>query len=157
MANELFSAAELSKILDAATSKKDLTALAKDKSSVLCEKIQQATAQIATVKTQAQDVSAAKKKDSSDLLGMAGKLFNLASSGVQTANTGIQLNNLVQEAIKAFTSSSQFATIIQSVLKNVLSNGFTDSSGHQQQLSSASQTSVNTILSAVTSFLKTAK
>lgn len=156
MANELFSKEDLAKIVSAATSNADLSKLANEKSVALCEKIQEATSLLNAVKDQVKDVSDSKKSGSS-LLGMAGKLAGLAMTGAKGANSGIELNNLVQSAIGAITSSPNFAQIMQKVLSGYLTSGFTGSNGKPQTLSTSSASSVNTILSAITSYLKTAK
>lgn len=159
MANQLFSTADLKKIVDTAASSKELQALATSKASVLCENIQKATALISTAKDDVQNLKASAKASSGagNLLGMLGNIASLASSGTQAAQATSVTSNLVNEAIKAITSSPQFASIMKTVLSSVLTQGFTDSNGNNQQLNSAGKDSVNTILTAITSFLKTAK
>ncbi|MBR1912686.1 MAG: hypothetical protein IJ828_10085 [Treponema sp.] len=159
MANQLFSAADLKAIVDSATSSKDLKALATSKASVLCENIQKATALVNSAKGDAQNVKASlsSAKNGGNLLGMLGSIASLASSGTQAAQATSATSSLVNEAIKAITSSSQFATIMQTVLGSILKQGFTDSTGQTQQLNAAGKDSVNTILNAIGSFLKTAK
>lgn len=159
MANQLFSAADLKALANAATSSKDLKALATSKASVLCENIQKATALVNSAKSDAKNLKASVSsgKGSSNLLGMIGSIASLASSGTQAAQATSATSNLINEAIKAITSSPQFASIMQTVLSSILKQGFTDSSGNNQQLNSAGKDSVNTILTAIGSFLKTSK
>lgn len=159
MANQLFSVADLKAIVNTATSSKDLKALATTKASVLCENIQKATALVNSAKADAKNLKASvsSAKGSGNMLGMLGSLASLASSGTQAAQATSVTTTLVNEAIKAITSSPQFASIMQTVLSSILKQGFTDSTGNTQQLNSAGKDSVNTILTAIGSFLKTAK
>ncbi|MCR5761774.1 MAG: hypothetical protein K6G00_00150 [Treponema sp.] len=159
MANKLFTAADLKAIVDTATSSKDLKALATSKASVLCESIQKATTLLNEAKGDVNDLKASVSsgKGAGNLLGMLGSIASLATSGTQAAQATSATSNLVNEAIKAITSSPQFASIMQTVLSAILKQGFTDSEGNTQQLNSSGKDSVNTILNAIGSFLKTAK